>query len=74
MIDSSSKFPYTGLIESTNRDYGDYDECVKIDYKYDGGRVLGKHCLFSLGIVDPGNIPDAPVNICKINLIHNVVS
>lgn len=62
MIDASSKFPYTALVKSTPRDYGDYDECVEIDHKYADGRILGQHCLFGLAIADPLKLPIAPVS------------
>ncbi|KAJ8948696.1 hypothetical protein NQ314_008360 [Rhamnusium bicolor] len=59
VLDATSKFPYTGLHYASRLDYGNFDQCLSVDHKYEGGRILGKHCNAGLLIPDlGGNITD----------------
>ncbi|CAG9759854.1 unnamed protein product [Ceutorhynchus assimilis] len=52
VADSWSKFPYTGLVEASRNDYGQYDECLGIKLNTEI-EILGKHCTYGLIIPDP---------------------
>lgn len=62
MFDATAKFPYNSLAKATRLDYGDYDECMEIDHKYDKGRILGKYCFAGLLIPDPTDLNNANVS------------
>ncbi|KAJ8922562.1 hypothetical protein NQ315_007592 [Exocentrus adspersus] len=52
IFDASSKFPYSGLGYGSKTDYGNFDQCLSVDHKYEGGRILGEYCAMGLVIVD----------------------
>ncbi|XP_054157156.1 nose resistant to fluoxetine protein 6-like [Oppia nitens] len=49
-IDSSARFPFAGLFTGTNADYGDYDQCLDIDYREDDMQVTGQYCMSRIWI------------------------
>lgn len=68
MFDATAKFPYNSLVKASRFDYGDYDECMEIDHKYDKGRILGKYCLQGLLIPDPTNTYNFDVSFLYFDL------
>ncbi|KAJ8948703.1 hypothetical protein NQ314_008367, partial [Rhamnusium bicolor] len=59
MLDATSKFPYSGLGYASRTDYGNFDQCLSINHKYAGGKILGKHCIGGLLIPDlSGDLSD----------------
>ncbi|KAL1505439.1 hypothetical protein ABEB36_005008 [Hypothenemus hampei] len=53
MADSWSKFPYPGaLYYASKSDWGNYDECVKVDTSPQDERILGKFCAWGLTLPD----------------------
>ncbi|XP_056647784.1 nose resistant to fluoxetine protein 6-like [Diorhabda sublineata] len=46
IIDSTSKFPWSGLSVSTIVDWGNYEQCLNVHHKYSGGDIKGKYCPF----------------------------
>nr|XP_023019749.1 nose resistant to fluoxetine protein 6-like [Leptinotarsa decemlineata] len=62
MFDASSKFIYPGMATSVRGDYGNFDECVKIDHKYSRGRILGKYCYPGLVIPDLTDLNNTDLN------------
>lgn len=46
----ASDFTPSGIFYSQGTDFGNYDECIDIDFTDDGTRILGKHCAPGLGI------------------------
>ncbi|KAG5896564.1 hypothetical protein JTB14_010393 [Gonioctena quinquepunctata] len=68
MIDASAKIPYPGMLYYSGRiELGNFDECLSIEYPYDGGRILGKYCLAGLFIPDPENVT-------RIDLGHKIAT
>ncbi|XP_018572971.1 nose resistant to fluoxetine protein 6-like [Anoplophora glabripennis] len=70
MSDASSKFPFTGLGYASKTDLGNFDQCLSIDHSYEGGRILGEHCMEGLVVPDPSdNISDAntyyTLSVCR---------
>ncbi|XP_044255641.1 nose resistant to fluoxetine protein 6-like [Tribolium madens] len=53
MFDASSKYPISGLSYSNNKDLGNFDECIRINYESFKGDVKGKFCGLSVAIVNP---------------------
>ncbi|KAJ8922574.1 hypothetical protein NQ315_007604 [Exocentrus adspersus] len=66
LLDASSKFPYSGLGYASKMDYGNFDQCVSVDYSFNGTRVLGKHC--TVGMV----LPDMNDNMSDPNTYYRL--
>ncbi|KAJ8922576.1 hypothetical protein NQ315_007606 [Exocentrus adspersus] len=72
VLDASSKFPYSGLGYASKMDHGNFDQCLSVDYKYEGGRILGEYCTMGLVIIDIfANVSDPndfyKLAVCKPN-------
>lgn len=50
VLDASSK--YSGLMYGSRFDWGNFDQCLEIDYYYKNGRLMGKYCPFAMMIPD----------------------
>ena len=63
VLDATSKFPYAGLGYSSRTDFGNFDQCLTVDHKYTGGRILGKYCAGGMIIPDIlGDVTDPSVS------------
>ncbi|XP_063930453.1 nose resistant to fluoxetine protein 6-like [Zophobas morio] len=74
MVDASSKYPISGMSYGSNKDLGNYDECIDIDYEDFAGKVKGKYCGYSVAIVNLYLEPiPSPFNLdIKPRLLANV--
>jgi hypothetical protein len=52
MFDASSKLLTSGMTYSNVIDYGNFPECLAIDYEDQDGRIIGKYCGLSVIIVN----------------------
>lgn len=50
MLDDTAK--YSGVMEGSRYDLGNYDQCVNIDYDYEHGKLMGKCCPNALLLPD----------------------
>ena len=55
MVDASSKIPL-GIFQGNFIDFGMYDECISISGKFSTEKNAGKHCIYTLDIILPGNV------------------
>ncbi|XP_056635445.1 nose resistant to fluoxetine protein 6-like [Diorhabda sublineata] len=44
MFDSTTKFP-NGILEGSNYDFGNFDECIRTEVSYENYNFTGKYCL-----------------------------
>lgn len=63
VFDATSKFPWTGVLTASIKDWGAYDECVDVNHEYSKGTISGKYCVS--GIILPTSI--VPSNITGFN-------
>jgi hypothetical protein len=52
VFDASSKLLTSGMTYSNVIDYGNFPECLAIDYEDQDGRIIGKYCGLSVIIVN----------------------
>ncbi|RZC39379.1 nose resistant to fluoxetine protein 6-like, partial [Asbolus verrucosus] len=52
MFDASSKYPITGMSYGNNRDLGNFEQCIDLNYESYEENVVGKFCALSVAIVN----------------------
>ncbi|CAG2117747.1 unnamed protein product, partial [Medioppia subpectinata] len=55
VLDSSARFPFSGLLDGTIADFGEFDECLAISHAQNEFSVSGKYCLLNVLFPKPGN-------------------
>lgn len=53
VVDSWARFPFSGLLDGTNSDYGEYDQCLAISHREDDLTIDGMHCMALLSLPLP---------------------
>ncbi|XP_033213058.1 nose resistant to fluoxetine protein 6-like [Belonocnema kinseyi] len=79
MVDASSKFP-VGILEGNIVDLGMYDECISIIGNFSTAKNEGKHCMYTLDIVNAGNVIFNPKfamcipSTCDIENVNSIIN
>ena len=66
VLDSSARFPFSGLLEGTISDFGEYRQCLRI--KVNQGQIQGQYCMTSWRL----RLPERPKNLSFFTSVVSV--